>query len=99
MNKVEVIARRVLGWKLNSWNKWYDFEKNNFIQDYQPEHDLEHSMMIVERLESLGFRYSVNGNYQVCFNDVCSTGTTLAEAITNAAYALADNRTIDDEWL
>ncbi|WP_462413553.1 BC1872 family protein [Neobacillus sp. Marseille-QA0830] len=99
MNKIEVIARRILGWKLNGWDKWYDYEKNMFIHDFQPEQNLEHSMIIVERLKSLGFSYTAKGEYQVCFNDICSTGHSLAEAITNAAYSLADNSSIDEGWL
>ena len=37
--------------------------------------------------------------FEVCFNDVCATGDTLAQAITNAAFSLADNRGIPEEWL
>ena len=39
MNKTESIARRILGWKLNRWDRWYDSEKDIFIHDYefQPE--------------------------------------------------------------
>lgn len=39
------------------------------------------------------------GKYEVCFNDVCETGKSLAEAITNAAFSLADNTSIPEEWL
>ena len=43
MNKTEVIARRILGWKLNRWDRWYDYEKGVFIHDseFQPEHRLD----------------------------------------------------------
>jgi Phage ABA sandwich domain len=98
MNKTEVIARRILGWKLNRWDRWYDSEKEVFIYDFQPEEYLEHALLIVERLESFGYTYSAKGEHEVCFNDVCASGETLAQAITNAAFALADNSTIDDGW-
>lgn len=56
-------------------------------------------MLIVERLKVLGFSYTTNGNSEVCFNDVCESGDTLAQAITNAAYTVADNSSIDEGWL
>lgn len=56
-------------------------------------------MLIVERLEKLGFTYTIKGVSEVCFNDVCSNGDTLAQAITNAAYSIADNSPIANEWL
>jgi hypothetical protein len=101
MNKIEIIARRILGWKLNRWDRWYDFEKNIFIYDseFQPEHNLEHAMKIVERLEMLGFTFKTDGHTGVYFNDLYTTGETLAQAITNAAYLIADNSSIPDEWL
>ena len=39
MNKISGVARRILGWKLNRWDRWYDFEKRKFIPDtdFQPE--------------------------------------------------------------
>lgn len=99
MNKIEVIARRILGWKLNSSGKWYDYENDLFIHDFQPEENLDHAKKVVERLVNLGFTYTPKGDSKVCFDDVCATGHTLAQAITNAAYAIADNSTIEDEWL
>lgn len=101
MNKVESIARRILGWKLNSSDKWYDHEKGTFISDsdFQPEHNLEHALLIVERLEKFGFTYKKNGESEVCFNDVCASGETLAEAITNAAHMIADTSSLADQWL
>jgi hypothetical protein len=101
MNKIDIIARRILGWKLNSSDKWYDHEKGIFIHDseFQPEQNLDHAMLIVKRLEKFGFTYTTKGNFEVCFNDVCATGDTLAEAITNAAYLIAEVSTISDEWL
>lgn len=100
MNKVEIIARRILGWKLNSSGNWYDLEKEIFIHDdeFQPEQNLDHAMLIVERLEKFGFTYTTKGNCEICFNDVCAIGDTLAGAITNAAYLLADNSPIADDW-
>jgi hypothetical protein len=105
MNKRDVIARRILGWKLNRWDRWFDFEKGTFIHesDFHPEQNLEHAMLIVERLEHLGFTYTEKEDIEVCFNNdfnkVCETGDTLAQAITNAAYALADDSSLADAWL
>ena len=31
MNKIEIVARIILGWKLNRWDRWYDYEKEMFI--------------------------------------------------------------------
>ena len=63
MNKRDVIARRILGWKLNRWDRWFDFEKGTFIHESEfiPEQNLEHSMLIVERLEHLGYLYRKRG--------------------------------------
>ncbi|MCQ6279559.1 hypothetical protein [Bacillus sp. EB600] len=99
MNNVEVIARRILGWKLNRWDRWYDEEDSNFIYDFQPDQNLEHAMLIVKRLEKYGFTYTPKGVSKVCFNDKCATGDTLAQAITNAAFEIADNSSIPEEWL
>ncbi|WHY03100.1 hypothetical protein [Neobacillus sp. DY30] len=99
MNKTEVIARRILGWKLNRWERWYDAEKEIYIYDFNPEANLEHALLIVERLKIFGYTYSEIGEYEVCFNDVCENGNSLAQAITNAAFSLADNSTIDEGWL
>lgn len=99
MDKVEVIARRILGWKLNRWDRWFDHERDVFIYDFKPADNLEHAMMIVERMEQYGYAYQTSGEYTVCFNEVCQSGGTLAEAITNAAYEIAENISIDEEWL
>jgi hypothetical protein len=101
MDKIEVIARRIMGWKLNRWDRWYDYERNCFIHDseFQPQTNLDHAMLIVKRLEELGFTYTTSGRYEVCFNKVCAQGNTLAEAITLAAFELADNSGIASEWL
>lgn len=96
--KNDSIARRILGWKLNRWDRWYDYEKGEFIheQDFQPEQNLKHAMLIVEKLEKLGFSYSVNGLSEVSFNEVSAKGDTLAQAITNAAYSIIEKNSIAD---
>ncbi|WP_102347847.1 BC1872 family protein [Bacillus sp. Marseille-P3661] len=94
--KIDSIARRILGWKLNRWDKWYDPEKGVFIHEseFQPEHNLEHALLIVERLQKFGVTYQTNGGTEVCFNEVRETGDTLAQAITNAAYSIIEKRSI-----
>jgi hypothetical protein len=99
MNEIEVIARRILGWKLNRWDRWFDPEMRQFIYSFQPDQSLDDAMLIVERLKYFGYSYTPKGDNEVCFNDVCGTGDTLAQAITDAAYQLADNSTVPDEWL
>lgn len=101
MNKVEIIARRILGWKLNRWDRWYDQETRKFIYDheFQPEENLDHAMLIVKKLESFGFNYQLKANNEVCFNEVCAKGDTLPKAITNAAFEIADNSSVPDGWL
>ncbi|WP_071394069.1 BC1872 family protein [Bacillus tuaregi] len=103
MNKIDIIARRIMGWKLNRWDRWYDFERGVFIHNHEfiPEQNLEHAMMIVERLKQLGFTYQVkdSSTNQICFNDICSSGESLPQAITNAAYSIAEVHSIDDNWL
>ncbi|WP_342430934.1 hypothetical protein [Neobacillus sp. FSL H8-0543] len=92
MNKTDSIVRRILGWKLNRWDRWFDYEKNLFIYDseFQPEHNLDHAMLIVEKLEKFGFTFSKNGDYEVGFNNIRATGDTLPQAITNAAYSIIE---------
>lgn len=96
MNKTDSIARRILGWALNRWDRWYDVEKGVFIHDseFQPEQNLAHAMLIVDRLEEFGFTYTTNGVSEVCFNNVRATGDTLSQAITNAAYSIIENNSI-----
>ncbi len=96
MNKTESIARRILGWKLNRWDRWFDYEQGAFINtaDFQPEKNLDHAMLIVEKLREVGYRYSTHGVSEVSFNDVRDSGKTLAEAITNAAYTLIQRNTM-----
>ena len=100
-NKIDIIARRILGWKLNRWDRWYDHENGIFIHEseFQPEQELDHAMKIVEKLEKFGYKYTAKDEKNVCFNRVCGTGETLAIAITNAAFELADNPAIDPGWL
>jgi hypothetical protein len=90
MNKTESIARKIFGWKLNRWDRWYDYEKGVFIHDseFQPEHNLEHAMLVVEKLMNHGFQFTRHGVSEVSFNDVRASGETLSQAITNAAYSL-----------
>lgn len=92
MNKIDSIARRILGWKLNRWDRWYDIEQGVFIHDseFQPEHNLDHAMIIVERLQKFGFEFSNRGHNEVAFNDISAKGETLAQAITNAAYSIIE---------
>ena len=92
MCKTDSIARRILGWKLNRWDRWYDYEKGVFIHEseFQPEQNLDHAMLIVDKLEQFGFKYSTDGTTEASFNDIKETGDTLAQAITNAAYSLIE---------
>lgn len=101
MDKIEIIARRIMGWKLNRWDRWFDFEQEEYIPvtEFQPEENLDHAMRIVKRMEQLGFTYRTDGSSNACFNDVCETGETLAEAITNAAYSIAEVSSVPEEWL
>ncbi|NSL50944.1 BC1872 family protein [Calidifontibacillus erzurumensis] len=101
MNKIDIIARRILGWKLNRWDRWYDHEKGVFIHEseFQPEENLEHAMIIVEKLKQFGFTFTKKSNTEVCFDHICASGNTLSQAITNAAFEIADNRSIDPGWL
>lgn len=98
MTKTESLARRILGWKLNRWDRWYDYEKSIFINasDFQPEQYLDHAMLLVEKLEKFGFEYSTDGVSEVSFNEVSATGGTLAQAITNAAHSILENNSIID---
>lgn len=93
MTKIDSIARRILGWKLNRWDRWYDHENKMFIHtsEFQPEQNLDHAMLIVDKLQEFGFKYSTNGASEASFNGVKETGETLAQAITNAAYSIIEN--------
>ena len=96
MNKTESIARKIFGWSLNRWDRWYDFEKGVFIkdEDFQPEKNLQHAMLIVERLEEFGYQYDTDGISVASFNHIRAKGETLAQAITNAAYTLIEQNAI-----
>jgi hypothetical protein len=96
MSKTDSIARRILGWKLNRWDRWFDYEKGIFIQeaDFQPEHNLEHAMLVVERLEQFGYIFTTAGESEVSFNNIRAKGETLAEAITNAAYSIIEQHSV-----
>lgn len=93
MNKTDAIARRIFGWALNRWDRWYDSENEIFIHDsdFQPENNIDHAMMIVKKLEQAGFSFKQNGELEVFFNDIKASGETLAQAITNAAYSLIEH--------
>ncbi|MEH7109824.1 BC1872 family protein [Bacillus sp. JJ1764] len=92
MNKTDSIARRILGWKLNRWDRWYDFENGVFIHEseFQPEHNLDHAMKIVQKLEEFGYDYTTDGVSTVRFNDIQASGDTLPKAIINAAYSVIE---------
>lgn len=94
MNKTESVARRILGWKLNRWDRWYDYEKGEFIVNFQPEQNMDHAMLIVERLEKLGFAFKKNGDGEVYFNEIGAKGKNLPQAITNAAYSIVEQHSI-----
>jgi hypothetical protein len=98
MNKTDSIARRILGWKLNRWDRWYDYENNKFIHEseFQPEQNLDHAMIIVDKLEEFGFQYSTDGVSEARFNNIRAKGETLTQAITNAAYSIIEQNTIAD---
>jgi Phage ABA sandwich domain len=101
MNKTEAIARRILGWKLNRWDRWFDFENRKFIpvSDFQPDKNLDHAMLIVKKLEQFGYTFTKNGDSEVRFNHVGGAGANLAEAITDAAYSIADTSSLPDGWV
>lgn len=92
MNKTDCIARKILGWKLNRWDRWYDYEKGVFISDseFQPEENLGHAMLIVERLEKLGYTFTASDDRIAGFNGIMAAGETMAQAITNAAYSIIE---------
>ena len=98
MNKISGVARRILGWKLNRWDRWYDFEKRKFIPDtdFQPEENINHAMLIVDRLEQCGYTYTIKSPTEVHFNDITGTGRTLAQAITDAAFNLVERHSGQD---
>jgi hypothetical protein len=98
MNKTDSIARKILGWSLNRWDRWYDPQQGKFIHDseFQPEHNLDHAMLIVEKLEKFGFTFNTDGVSEVSFNNISATGETLPQAITNAAYSIIEQNSITE---
>ena len=90
MNKKDLIAREILGWKVRSKNSWYDVEKEVFVHEsyFHPEKFMEQALLIVNKLDLWGVTYTTNGVSEVQFDDVTGTGDTLPEAITDAAYVL-----------
>jgi len=64
------------------------------MQSCYAEQNIDHAMKIVERLEGLGFSYSIRGLSRVCFNDICASGDTLAQEITNAAYSIIEQHSM-----
>lgn len=99
MDKSEVIIRRILGWKLNSHNKWFDSVNRRFVTHFDLENNLDDAMLIVQQLEKFGYVFTKKGENEVCFNDICATGNTLTEAIVNAAYEVAEVDSTPSEWL
>ncbi len=102
MNKTEAAARKIMGWTLNRWDRWYDPERGVFIpvSEFRPEENLDDAMLLVERLETFGFTYTAKEDGMVCFNGFCDGGETLAQAITNAASLIAsEGASLADEWI
>ena len=93
MNKKDIIAREILGWKSRGKNSWYNLDKDEFVHDsyFMPEKYLEHAMLIVNQLAMFGITYRTNGNSEARFDDIIGTGSNLPEAITNAAYSFIKN--------
>ena len=85
MNKISGVARRILGWKLNRWDRWYDFEKQKFIpilifnQRRMLKSCHAHSRM---SKSNVGYTYTIKSPTEVHFNDISGKGHTLAQAIT-----------------
>lgn len=102
MDYREVLARRVMGWRLQSAGKWFDSQEKRIIQGFDPSRNPEQADMLVRQLETFGFRYRQSGTYTVCFENefhkICESGSSREEAITNAAYALAENEPVPSEW-
>lgn len=93
MNKKDIIAREILGWKSRGKNSWYNVDKDEFVHEsyFKPEKYLEHAMLIVNQLARFGITYRTNGDSEAQFDHVTGTGTSLPEAITNAAYSFIKN--------
>ena len=93
MNKKDIIAREILGWKTYNRDSWYDVEQNEFIHKsyFDPEKYIEHASLIVKKLDMFGVTYKTNGESVVRFDAVTGIGDTLPEAITNAACSFIEN--------
>ena len=93
-NKISGVARRVLGWKLNRWDRWYDFEKRKFIPDtdFQPEENINHAMLNCRSVGAMWLYLYNEKSTEVHFNDISGTGRTLAQAITDAAFNLVEHQ-------
>lgn len=90
MNKKDMIAREILGWKSRGKNSWYNVDKDEFVHEsyFQPEKYLDQALLIVKKLSMFGVSFRTNGESEAQFDDVIGTGNSLPEAITNAAYSL-----------
>lgn len=93
MNKKDIIAREILGWKSHGKNSWYNVDQDAFVHEsyFKPEKYLEHAMLIVNQLTMFGITYRTNGDTEARFDDVIGMGTSLPEAIKNAAYSFIEN--------
>ena len=93
MNKKDIIAREILGWKSCGKNSWYNVDKDEFVHEsyFMPEKYLEHAMLIVNQLSMFGITYRTNGDSVAQFDDIIGNGSDLPEAIMNAAYSFIEN--------
>lgn len=102
MDYREILARRVMGWRLQTSGKWFDSNNAQVIEGFDPRENEDQAKLLVSQLESFGFRYTVTDQYTVCFENefhrICKSGEKLSEAITNAAYELAENEPVSSEW-
>ncbi|AOM83086.1 BC1872 family protein [Salisediminibacterium beveridgei] len=102
MDYREILARRVMGWRLQTSGKWFDSVNRQVIEEFDPRSNVNQAKLLVAQLELFGFEYSVTDQYTVCFQNefhqICESGETEAEAITNAAFELAENEPVPSEW-
>ena len=92
MNKKDIIAREILGWKSRGKNSWYNVDRDQFVHDILtlcPRY-LEHAMLI-ESISYVWSYISTNGDSEARFDDIIGIGSNLPEAITNAAYSFVKN--------
>ena len=57
-------------------------KNGNSFQIPISDQNLNHAMLIVDRLEQCGYTYTIKSPTEVHFNDISGTGRTLAQAIT-----------------